>query len=63
VPPAHGLRPYEPCSAAAWFGPKGFASTVFGLLILGSGVIDASHIFHLLPLSSLSQSLLIPQRT
>jgi sodium/hydrogen antiporter len=34
--------------AAAWFGPRGFASVVFGLLILSSGVDSGERIFHLL---------------
>jgi len=33
--------------AAAWFGPKGFASVVYGLLILESRVADADRLFHL----------------
>jgi NhaP-type Na+/H+ or K+/H+ antiporter len=33
---------------AAWFGPRGFASVFFGLLILHSGGPDASRVFHLL---------------
>ena len=33
--------------AAMWFGPKGFASVVYGLLVLSSGVGDAEFIFHL----------------
>lgn len=36
--------------AAAWFGPKGFASVVYGLLILESGVDDADRLFHLVAL-------------
>ncbi len=36
--------------AAAWFGPKGFASVVYGLLIWQSGVPHASHLFHLIAL-------------
>jgi sodium/hydrogen antiporter len=32
---------------AAWFGPKGFASVFFGLLVLKSQVPDAVHLFHL----------------
>ncbi len=32
---------------AAWFGPKGFASVVFGLLVLGSGLPRANELFHL----------------
>ena len=33
--------------AAAWFGPKGFASVVYGLFILQSGIDQASELFHL----------------
>lgn len=33
--------------AAAWFGPKGFASVVYGLLILESGVAGADRLFRL----------------
>jgi NhaP-type Na+/H+ or K+/H+ antiporter len=33
--------------AAAWFGPKGFASVVFGLLVLKSGLGRADELFHL----------------
>jgi NhaP-type Na+/H+ or K+/H+ antiporter len=36
--------------AAAWFGPKGFASVVYGLLVLDAGVPDADRIFHLIAL-------------
>ena len=28
--------------AGAWFGPKGFASVIYGLLALQSGIPDAS---------------------
>jgi len=34
-------------AAAAWFGPKGFASVVFGLLVLKSGLARADELFHL----------------
>lgn len=34
-------------AAAAWFGPKGFASVVYALLILESGVRLADELFHL----------------
>lgn len=34
--------------AAAWFGPKGFASVVYSLLVLQGGMDHASHLFHLL---------------
>jgi NhaP-type Na+/H+ or K+/H+ antiporter len=33
--------------AAAWFGPKGFASAVYALLILKAGVAAGDRIFHL----------------
>lgn len=42
-----GLREWV---AAAWFGPKGFASVVYGLLILRSGVPRAGELFHLVAL-------------
>ena len=34
--------------AAAWFGPRGFASVVYGLLVLGSGVRRAPFLFHII---------------
>ncbi|MFI0446700.1 cation:proton antiporter [Actinomadura sp. 6N118] len=33
--------------AVMWFGPKGFASVVYGLLVLQSGIPAADEIFHL----------------
>ncbi|TDD84396.1 sodium:proton antiporter [Actinomadura darangshiensis] len=33
--------------AMMWFGPKGFASVVYGLLVLESGITEGDHIFHL----------------
>lgn len=33
---------------AAWFGPKGFASVLYGLLVLGSGAANAEHLFHII---------------
>ncbi len=33
---------------AAWFGPKGFASMIYGLLVLHAGIRDAEHVFHLI---------------
>ena len=36
--------------AAAWFGPKGFASVVFGLLVLRSGLGASDQLFHLIAL-------------
>jgi NhaP-type Na+/H+ and K+/H+ antiporter len=35
-------------ATVAWFGPKGFASMFFGLLILQAAVPHATHLFHLL---------------
>ena len=37
-------------AVAAWFGPKGFASVVYGLLILEAGVTGADEMFHLIAL-------------
>ena len=37
--------------AAMWFGPKGFASVVYGLLVLASGIAAADQIFHLVALT------------
>ena len=34
-------------AAAMWFGPKGFASVVYGLIVLESGILAADEIFHL----------------
>ena len=36
--------------AAAWFGAKGFASVVYGLLVLESGVNRSGEMFHLIAL-------------
>ena len=33
--------------AAMWFGPKGFASVVYGLLVLSAGIPEGDHLFHL----------------
>jgi NhaP-type Na+/H+ or K+/H+ antiporter len=38
-------------AAAMWFGPKGFASVVYGLLVLQSGIDAADEIFHLVALT------------
>lgn len=37
-------------AAAAWFGPKGFASVVYGLIVLESGATRADEMFHLVAL-------------
>ncbi|NUW44537.1 cation:proton antiporter [Nonomuraea rhodomycinica] len=34
-------------AAVAWFGPKGFASVVYGLLVLGSGIAASLQVFQL----------------
>ncbi|WP_113718299.1 cation:proton antiporter domain-containing protein [Arthrobacter dokdonensis] len=36
--------------AAMWFGPKGFASVVYGILVLESGTPHANELFHLIAL-------------
>ncbi|PYI65019.1 peptidase [Arthrobacter livingstonensis] len=36
--------------AAMWFGPKGFASVVYGLLVLQSGISYTNELFHLIAL-------------
>lgn len=36
--------------AAMWFGPKGFASVVYGLLVLESGIERSDELFHLVAL-------------
>ncbi|MDQ6753703.1 MAG: cation:proton antiporter [Actinomycetota bacterium] len=36
--------------AAMWFGPKGFASVVYGLIVLESGVSRSDELFHLVAL-------------
>jgi NhaP-type Na+/H+ or K+/H+ antiporter len=33
--------------AAMWFGPKGFASVVYGLLVLNAGIQAGNEVFHL----------------
>ncbi|GAB3349474.1 cation:proton antiporter [Modestobacter lapidis] len=38
-------------AAAAWFGPKGFASVVYGLLVLEAGIPLADEMFHLVALA------------
>lgn len=37
--------------AAAWFGPKGFASVVYGLLVLDAGLGRSDEMFHLIALT------------
>ncbi len=38
-------------AAVAWFGPKGFASVVYGLIVLESGARHADEMFHLIALT------------
>jgi len=38
-------------AAAMWFGPKGFASVVYGLLVLQSGITAGDKLFHLIALT------------
>ncbi len=38
-------------SVAAWFGPKGFASVVYGLLALQSGIPTGEHVFDLVAIT------------
>lgn len=35
-------------AAAAWFGPKGFASVVYALLVLEAGIPRGAEVFHLI---------------
>lgn len=42
--------PWQEQAAVAWFGPKGFASVVYGLLVLDSGAVRADEMFHLIAL-------------
>lgn len=38
-------------AAAMWFGPKGFASVVYGLLVVEAGIPAADQVFHLVALT------------
>ena len=40
--------PWEERLTAAWFGPKGFASVLYGLLVLASGAPRADFMFHVI---------------
>ena len=42
--------PWPQRLVAAWFGPKGFASVVFGLIILHSSLTHARYLAHLIAL-------------
>jgi sodium/hydrogen antiporter len=41
---------WQELAAVAWFGPKGFASVVYGLIVLDSGAQRADEMFHLIAL-------------
>ncbi|MDQ3430825.1 MAG: cation:proton antiporter [Actinomycetota bacterium] len=43
--------PWQEQAAVAWFGPKGFASVVYGLVVLDSGAARADETFHLVGLA------------
>ncbi|MDQ3708824.1 MAG: cation:proton antiporter [Actinomycetota bacterium] len=43
--------PWAEQAAVAWFGPKGFASVVYGLIVLDSGAQRADAMFHLVALA------------
>lgn len=43
--------PWREQAAVAWFGPKGFASVVYGLIVLDSGAEQADEMFHLVALA------------
>lgn len=45
-------------AAAAWFGPKGFASVVYGLIVLGSGIAAAQQVFQLVAVTIVASILL-----
>jgi len=43
--------PWRQQAAVAWFGPKGFASVVYGLIVLESDAARADEMFHLVGLA------------
>lgn len=45
-------------AAAAWFGPKGFASVVYGLLVLQSGISGSDEVFYLVAIVVVASILL-----
>ncbi|MEU8176460.1 cation:proton antiporter [Microbispora hainanensis] len=45
-------------AATAWFGPKGFASVVYGLIVLGSGIAAAQQVFQLVAVTIVASILL-----
>lgn len=45
-------------AAVAWFGPKGFASVVYGLIVLASGIAAAQEVFQLVAVTIVASILL-----
>ncbi|MET8868080.1 cation:proton antiporter [Nonomuraea sp. NPDC004580] len=45
-------------AAVAWFGPKGFASVVYGLLVLASGIGTAQQVFQIVAVTIVASILL-----
>ncbi|MEV4805630.1 cation:proton antiporter [Nonomuraea sp. NPDC049421] len=45
-------------AAVAWFGPKGFASVVYGLLVLASGIGAAQQVFQIVAVTIVASILL-----
>ncbi|MFI6743195.1 cation:proton antiporter [Nonomuraea sp. NPDC050451] len=45
-------------AAVAWFGPKGFASVVYGLLVLASGIAAAQQVFQIVAVTIVASILL-----
>jgi NhaP-type Na+/H+ or K+/H+ antiporter len=45
-------------AAVAWFGPKGFASVVYGLIVLASGITASQEIFQLVAVTIVASILL-----
>ena len=45
-------------AAVAWFGPKGFASVVYGLIVLASGIAASQQIFQLVAVTIVASILL-----
>jgi NhaP-type Na+/H+ or K+/H+ antiporter len=54
--------PWQERLTAAWFGPKGFASVLYGLLVLESGAPDAPHLFHII-VAVISLSIIVHSST
>ncbi len=46
----HSRLDWREWTVAAWFGPKGFASILYGLLVLGAGAPRSNYLFHLVAL-------------